>query len=114
MEEKMNLINNKISYEDSLYLYKAVQPTSLSNEGLPPEKAYNKDFFDDFPGNLIQKPQYSDCRFYGSNFNSSNGAYSKFHHCSLFDCHLDNCDFRYSDFLQTKVVCDEKKAIRCV
>lgn len=111
MEEKMNLINNKISYEDSLYLYKSFQPTSLSNEVLPPEKADNKDFFDDFPGNLIQKPQYSDYRFYGSNFNSSNGAYSKFHHCSLFDCHLDNCDFRYSDFLQTKFVCDEKKAI---
>ena len=70
----MNLINNKISYEDSLYLYKSFQPTSLSNEVLPPEKADNKDFFDDFPGNLIQKPQYSDCRFYGSNFNSSNGV----------------------------------------
>lgn len=50
MEEKMNLINNKISYEDSLYLYKSFQPTSLSNEVLPPEKADNKDFLMTFLG----------------------------------------------------------------
>lgn len=96
----MDLIKNEIEYEESLLLYKSFQPASLSTEILPPEKADNEDFFNDFPGNLIQKPQYTNCRFYESRFNSSNGAYSKLHNCKLYDCLFKNCDLRYSDFLQ--------------
>ena len=95
-------MKNEIEFNESLLLYKSFQPTSLSSEILPPEKAYNQDFFDDFPGNLIQKPQYTQCRFYGSRFDSSNGAYSKLHNCNLVDCLLTNCDLRYSDFTQCK------------
>lgn len=94
----MDLQKNEITYNESLLLYKSFQPASLSNEILPPEKATNVDFYDDFPGNLIQKPCYTNCRFYGSKFNSANGAYSKFDNCNLFDCLLSNCDLRYSDF----------------
>ena len=96
----MNFIENEIDYNEALLLYQAFQPSSLIGETLPPEKATNQDFFDNFPGNLIQKPQYTNCRFYESRFDSANGAYSKLHCCGLYDCLLTNCDLRYSDFVQ--------------
>lgn len=107
----MSIIKNKETFEESLTLFKSFQPESLNMEILPPNKAEGKDFFSDFPGNLIQKPYYYKCRFYQSQFNSSNGAYTKLHCCSLFDCNLNNCDFRYSDFTKSTFENDKEQTI---
>lgn len=111
----MELIKNEREFNESFSLYQSFQPASLSDEILPPEKADNQDFFDDFPGNLIQKPQYTSCRFHESKFNSSNGAYSKLHNCSFYDCLFTNCDLRYSAFTQCKFASrnDITKIISC-
>lgn len=111
----MEIVENKVSYEESIELYKSFQPASLSLDILPPDQAENETFDEKFPGNLIQKPQYFNCDFHKSKFNSANGAYSKLQNCNLFDCKLINCDFRYGDFTYTKFVkcSDQMKISSC-
>lgn len=88
-------------YEQSFKLFKSLLTTGYDLESYPPARAEKTSFGKEFPGGLIRKPQYTDCRFIGSFFNASNGALSKFHNCEFIDSTLDNCDFRYCDILKS-------------
>lgn len=84
-------------YEQSFKIFKSLLTTGYALESYPPVRAEMMTFGEEFPGGLIRKPQYTDCRFIGSIFNSSNGSLSKFHNCEFIDSTLDNCDLRYCD-----------------
>lgn len=84
-----------ISFNDSAELFREFSVKSQEAAYLPPINAENKDFGNDFPGNLIYKPCYNGCRFYNSQFKASNGAYSVFQNCSFFDCYFENANFNY-------------------
>lgn len=87
-------------YEQSFKIFKSLLTTGYALESYPPVRAEMMTFGEEFPGGLIRKPQYTDCRFIGSIFNASNGSLSKFHNCEFIDSTLDNCDFRYCDILR--------------
>ena len=101
--------DNNISFESSLKLFKEFSVKSQDYEFLPPGEADNKDFGSDFPGSLIQKPRYSNCRFYNSSFKASNGAFSIFQNSQLYDCFFEDSNFNYSNF--EKCLFDKKKRI---
>lgn len=88
-------------YEQSFKTFKSLLTTDYALESYPPARAEKMSFGTEFPGGLIRKPQYIDCRFVGSIFNASNGSLSKFHGCEFIDATLNNCDFRYCDILRS-------------
>ena len=87
-----------ISFEDSLNIFREFSVKSQNAKYLPPANADNKDFGSDFPGNLIRKPRYTNCRFYNSSFKASNGAFSIFKDTCLYDCFFEDANFNYSNF----------------
>ena len=87
----------KEDFKKSFQDFKALLTTGYDLENYPPAKAEGKTFGTEFPGALIHKSFYKDCKFNGSKFESSDGAFSKFHDCSFDDCFFDNCDLRYCD-----------------
>ena len=89
------------SYEKSFRAFKALLTTDYKIEAYPPAVAENQTFGKDFPGALIRKPQYNNCIFVESRFESSDGALSRFHDCKFNGCLLDNCDLRYCDILRS-------------
>lgn len=89
---------DQINFEDSLKLFHEFSVKSQDYKYLPPINADNKDFGSDFPGSLIHKPRYSNCRFHHSTFKASNGAFSVFKNNSLYDCHFEDANFSYSNF----------------
>ena len=87
----------KEDFKKSFQDFKALLTTGYDLENYPPAKAEGKTFGTEFPGALIHKSFYKDCKFNGSKFESSDGAFSKFHDCSFDDCFFDNWDLRYCD-----------------
>ncbi len=87
-----------ISFEDSLNMFREFSVKSQNAKYLPPANADNKDFGSDFPGNLIYKPRYTNCRFYNSSFKASNGAFSIFKDTYLYDCFFEDANFNYCNF----------------
>jgi uncharacterized protein YjbI with pentapeptide repeats len=69
----------------------------------PPRKAENKDFGEDFAGALIRSPLYSHCRFNQSRFKGSDAASTQLHSCGLYDCTMEDGDFRFCDFDNTTI-----------
>ena len=98
-------------YEQSFKVFKSLLTTDYALESYPPARAEKISFGADFPGGLIRKPQYIDCRFVGSIFNSSNGSLSKFHGCEFIDGTLENCDFRYCDILKSSFSSKEEPMV---
>lgn len=100
MKNGTELLNiNNIDLKSSFKLFQdlSVKATKYY-EKLPPINAENMDFGEDFLGGLIQKPNYINCRFNKTTFDSPNGAYSNLEKCYFGDCYFYNCDFRYSNF----------------
>lgn len=91
-------IENNISFEDSLQLFREFSVKSRDYSYLPPKEANDRDFGSDFPGSLIEKPRYTDCRFYNSQFKASNAAFSIFKNTYFYDCFFEDSNFNYSDF----------------
>lgn len=89
------------SYEKSFQAFKALLTTDYKIEAYPPAIAENQTFGKEFPGALIHKPQYKNCVFVQSRFESSDGALSRFHDCIFNGCLFDNCDLRYCDILHS-------------
>lgn len=89
------------SYEKSFQAFKALLTTDYKIEAYPPAIAENQTFGKEFPGALIHKPQYKKCIFVQSQFESSDGALSRFHDCTFNGCLFDNCDLRYCDILRS-------------
>ena len=86
-------------YEKSFQAFKALLTTDYQIEAYPPANAENQTFGKEFPGALIHKPQYTNCIFVQSRFESSDGALSRFHDCIFKGCLFDNCDLRYCAIL---------------
>lgn len=86
-----------LDYGKSFSVYKTLLTTNYKLDSYPPACAENETFGPEFPGALIRKPQYTNCTFVNSFFDSSDGALSRLHNCRFYDCTLNNCDFRYSD-----------------
>lgn len=90
-----------MDYEKSFQVFKSFLTTDYETDAYPPPMAECKTFGEEFPGSLIRKPQYKNCTFVKSQFNSSDGSLSRFHNCSFESCLFDNCDFRYCDILKS-------------
>lgn len=92
------------NYEKSFQAFKEVLTTDYEIESYPPMTADHLTFGKEFPGALIHKPQYNNCMFFGSRFESADGLLSRFHDCVFDGCFLDNCDLRYCD-IHTSTFC---------
>lgn len=103
------------SYEKSFQAFKALLTTDYKIEAYPPAIAENQTFGKEFPGAFIHKPQYKNCIFVQSRFESSDGALSRFHDCTFNGCLLDNCDLRYCDILRSgfQAIQDESTIQNC-
>lgn len=99
-----------VDYEKSFQAFKALLTTDYEAETYPPATAEYKTFGEEFPGALIHKPQYKNCMFVGSRFNSADGSLSRFHDCSFDGCLLDNCDLRFCDILRSSFQANKGKA----
>ncbi len=87
-----------ISFKDSLNMFYEFSVRAKDSAYLPPIEAQGNDFGADFPGGLIHKPRYTNCRFYESSFKASNGAFSIFKDCYWYDCYFEGSNFNYSNF----------------
>ena len=99
------------NYETAFQTYKELLTTEYEIESYPPAIAENKIFGIEFPGSLIHKPQYMNCTFISSKFDSSDGILSKFHNCSFNDCIFNNCDLRYCDIYASSFLSKQSKSI---
>lgn len=108
MNDLFVLSENLVSFEESFELYKKCSAKASEINVLPPLKAKDTDFYDDFLGSMIQKPEYSNCRFHNSPFLASNGAYSYFEECFFNDCKFKDSDFRYGYFKDCSFIQKEK------
>lgn len=99
------------NYEKSFQAFKKLLTTDYEIESYPPTIAEGKTFGIEFPGALIHKPQYKDCSFIESKFESSDGLLSRFHHCFFYDCLFDNCDLRYCDIFSSSFLKKQEKSI---
>lgn len=104
MKDMLNLNVNDISFEESLRLYRDFSAKSKEYTYIPPINAENKDFGSDFPGSLIQKPRYTNCRFHLSRFKASNGAFSFFKDCRFYDCYFHGSNFKYCNIKDSKFI----------
>lgn len=89
-------------YKKAFSVYKNLITTNRAPECYPPTYATDTDFGAEFPGDLIDKPKYKNCKFRKSEFRAADGALSQFHSCVFSDCIFDNCDFRYCDIYDCK------------
>ena len=55
-------------YDISFNLFKDLITTEYSLRFFPPVHAEGRDFGEEFPGSLIRKPFYKNCRFSNSSF----------------------------------------------
>lgn len=99
------------NYEESFQAFKKLLTTDYEIESYPPTIAEGENFGKEFPGSLIHKPQYKDCFFIESKFESSDGLLSRFHKCFFYDCLFDNCDLRYCDIFGSSFLKKGKKSI---
>lgn len=98
-------------YEQSFIEFKSLITTNYDLDSYPPARAYKKDFGIEFPGGLIRKPQYIDCKFNCSHFDASDGMLSRFQNCRFLNCTLNNCDFRYCDINGTSFISKAEASI---
>ncbi len=96
--DNLILLEQDISFEESLNLFKEFSAKSMDYKFLPPLEAEHKDFGNDFPGSLIYKPQYNNCRFNNSLFKASNGAFSILKEVWFYDCFFEDANFSYGNF----------------
>ena len=96
-----SLESNFLDYEKSFKTFKMLLTTQYEVEAYPPAVAKFGNYGEDFPGSLIHKPQYINCNFLKTIFESSDGALSKFHNCSFDSCFFNNCDLRYCDIFES-------------
>lgn len=102
-----------LNYEQSFKEFKSLLTTNYEVDSYPPRHAQNQTFGIDFPGALIRKPLYENCKFVESTFNASDGSLSKFHDCHLIDCLMNNCDFRYCDIYDSIFFSNKNKFQIC-
>ena len=108
MKDLMNMDSNNITFEESLNLFIEFSVRSKEATYMPPMIANDRDFGSDFPGGLIQKPRYTDCRFHSSEFMASNGAFSTFNRCHFCDCNIEGANLNYCDFRSCNFISNEK------
>ena len=77
-----------LDYEQSFQEFKQLITTDYEPDEYPPAYAQYQTFGVEFPGALIRKPQYENCRFIETKFISSDGSLSRFHECKFMDCIL--------------------------
>ncbi len=106
-EDSIQPVDNDIITAFNLYKY--LLTTNYDIEDFPPSIAENKTFGISFPGAHIRKPQYYNCVFLGSRFESSDGALTKLHSCTLKDCYFENCDLRYCDIYKSQFISPANK-----
>lgn len=99
-----------LDYEQSFQEFKQLITTDYEPDEYPPAYAQYQTFGVEFPGALIRKPQYENCRFIETKFISSDGSLSRFHECKFMDCILNNCDLRYCDIFESDFISDKGKA----
>lgn len=98
------------SISASYDLFSSLQTNKHSHSD-PPRYAKNKDFDSSFPGMFIYKPKYEYCRFIESIFERPAGESTVLLHCGLYDCIIQDADFRFCDFEYTTFESLEKKCI---
>ncbi|MCH5281007.1 MAG: pentapeptide repeat-containing protein [Lachnospiraceae bacterium] len=104
-----------LNYEHSFKEFKSLLTTEYTLDSYPPKQAQDQTFGIEFPGALIRKPIYRNCTFIESQFNSSDGALSKFYNCQFVNCFFNNCDFRYCDIFSSNFCSSNKnhKILSC-
>lgn len=100
-----------LNYEKSFQAFKELLTTNYEIEAYPPVTAEHVTFGKEFPGALIRKPNYKNCMFIESKFDSADGALSRFHNCSFESCNLNNCDLRYCDIFDTNFQANQGNSI---
>ena len=103
------ILPNGNDFNNAFNIYKYLLTTDYETEDFPPSIAENKTFGKSFPGAHIRKPQYYNCLFLGSKFESSDGALTKLYKCTLKDCYFDNCDLRYCDIYKSQFMSSVNK-----
>lgn len=104
------MLAKSTSLSASYNLFSFLQTNTHSNS-TPPRYAKHEDFDSSFPGMFICKPKYEFCRFTESVFERPAGESTVLSHCGLYDCIIQDADFRFCDFEYTVFKTLNKKCI---
>lgn len=95
------MIESTNTLEYSRKLFFSLQTRSLGSIERPPKYAENASFDKNFPGMFVERPFYKNCKFVGSTFERPACESSQLISCVLYDCKINNADFRYCNFEHT-------------
>ncbi len=98
MDKIVKKEDNNLAFVEAVQMFREFSVKSEEYAHIPPKDADNRDFGSEFPGSLIEKPRYNNCRFNFSRFKASNGAFSIFNVCKFYDCFFSGANFNYCNF----------------